>query len=519
MLQQARTEDVEVKRSDSLRAILRTAKHLSNSGDDRAALKILDNAQKNTRNARQKKWIMYKKACLLLELEGLEVARELAMDLLAPDSPINDIAKTDLRGRILTAMSEANDVVGLARLLPDQLLCDANHALHRQAMQIQEHHGLALDPRTITPGETPPPQSVLSERRISYRMPAKTRYPTKIKQYLDDNNRYAPAAKLYTLTKCTAIFWNGYAFFFDAAGGFIRKCSDQLPVTLMNGLIKDLLKEAPLLHAIPGVSAYIGDRFRGGNYCHWILDWLPRLLLCERAGPFENIVDVELKHDFMRESLAFLGYQDKTIIAGGHSACVWRFETLLVPDSTSSGKIRTIINFLKGISTPQRKLYHPMLHCHPDLLQWWRSKCPARKPHRKLYIPRTNKRVVLNEADLLDLLDDFESFDPGQHSFTKQMKIFSEAKMVVGAHGAGLTNLLFAPEGCRVLELFPHKGGSAAFFCLATALNHDYDLVMSEGPPPRLGEREPNDLSFTVPLEKIRQWLQGSIPESPQSNL
>ena len=288
MLQQTRTEDVEVKKSDELRAILRTAEHLSNSGDDRAALKILDNAQKNTRNDRRKKWIMYKKARLLLELEEFEVACELAMDLLAPDSPINDIAKTVLRGRLLTAMSEANDVVGLARLLPDQLLCDANHALHRQAMYIQEHHGLALDPRTIIPGETPPPpQSVLSERRISYRIPAKTRYPypTRIKQFLDDNNRYAPAAKLYTLTKCTAIFWNGYAFFFDAAGGFIRKCSDKLPVTLMNGLIKDLLKEAPLLPAIPGVSAYIGDRFRGGNYCHWILGWLPRLFCANVQVP------------------------------------------------------------------------------------------------------------------------------------------------------------------------------------------------------------------------------------------
>ena len=195
----------------------------------------------------------------------------------------------------------------------------------------------------------------------------------------------------------------------------------------------------------------------------------------------------------MRQSLAFLGYQDKTIIAGGDSACAWRFETLLVPDSTA-----------------YQNLFHPMQFCHPYLLQWWRSRWSARKPRRKLYIPRMEKRVVLNETDLLNLLDGFEIFDLGRHSFAKQVEMFSEAKMVVGAHGAGLTNLLFAPEGCRVLELFPNRGGSAAYFCLATALNHDYDLVMAEGLPPRPGEPEANWLSFTVPLGQVGQWLQGN---------
>ena len=129
---------------------------------------------------------------------------------------------------------------------------------------------------------------------------------------------------------------------------------------------------------------------------------------------------------------------------------------------------------------------------------------------RKLYIPRVNYRVVLNETDLINLLDGFEIFDPGRYSFAKQIEMFSEAKKVVGAHGAGLTNLLFAPEGCRVLELFPHRGGTGAYISLATALNHDYDLVMAEGLPPRPGERESNELSFTVPLEQVAQWLQGN---------
>ena len=477
--------------SGKWRESLKSAQNFSNSGEDRKALKILEIALENYPQQKAQIWLLYQKATVILKMKGLDAPHELVMYFLAPDSPISDLAKAELRHWVLKAMSEANDVEGLAALLPDQLLCDASHTMHKRAVLIAKRHNYFSDSESITPGETPPSQLVLSERSLSYRPPAKTRYPTRIKHFLDDN-RYAPAVSLYTLTNCTAIFWNKYVFFFDAAGGFIRECSDLIPPALMNVLIKNRLKD-PVPPTIPGVSAYIGDRFQGANYCHWILDWLPRLSLCERAAPFDNIVSIRLGADFRRESLAFLGYQNKTIIAVGNTPYVWRFETLLIPD-----------NIL------EKRLCHPMHYCHPDLLQWWRSRCPARKPHRKLYIPRLSKRVVLNEKDLLGLLDGFEVFDPGQHSFAKQIKMFSEAEMIVGAHGAGLTNLLFAPEGCRVLELFPGMGGTPAYFCLANALNHDYNLIMAEGPSPPPGEREANDLSFTVPLEQVGQWLQGN---------
>ena len=494
--------------SGKWRDSVRSAKRFSNSGEDRKALAILETALENYPQEGAQFWLSYQKAILLLKMEGLGAVRELVMDLLAPDSPIRDnYTKAVLRDRVLNAMSEANDVEGLAALLPDQFSFNSTHELHKQSIigrlhgqaeRIRQHHDLFLDSELITPGAKPPSQLVLSKRRLSYRPPAKTRYPASIKRFLDDN-RYGPAVSLYTLTNCTAIFWNGYSLFFDAAGGFIRECSDRLPV-LLNGKVKDMLKETQ--PAIPGVSAYIGDRFQNANYCHWILDWLPRLSLCERAAPFDNIVSIRLGADFMRESLAFLGYQDKTIITINNPPYVWRFETLLVPNYP--------LKPLKDIYQI-RETYHPMYFCHPDLLQWWRSRCPVRKPHRKLYIPRLSKRVVLNEKDLLDLLgllDGFEVFDPGRHSFAKQIKMFSEAEMVVGAHGAGLTNLLFAPEGCRVLELFPGMGGSLAYFCLANALNHDYDLIMAEGPS--LFPEEPNNLSFTVSLEQVGQWLQGN---------
>jgi len=475
-----------------------TAKRLSDAGEYAKALAVLEEARrKYAKNENAVRWIKYRKALLLLKTEGLEGARELAMEAL--DSPIPDHAKRDLRWEVIAKMSDAGDVDGLAGLLPDQYLYVEDRLPQRRIVEIAKRHGLTSDPaEPVAIGEAASSQTVLSERLMSYSIPAKPRYPKMIMQALAGYEPVcrSPEVKLHTLTNCTAVFARPHKFFFDADGGFIRECSDPLPAFL-NERIKGLLKDYPPGGGdIPGVSAFIGDRFRDGNYCHWLLDWLPRLSLCEHAGPFENIVcNNRVRHDFMAESLAFLGYSDRTVIEAA-ARPVWRFEKLLVPDSAITGTFR-----------------HPMQLCHPDLIGWWRSKLPVRKPRRKFYIPRTNKRVVQNETELVNLLDGFEVFDPGRHSFEEQIEAFSEAEAVVGAHGAGLANILFAPEGCRVLELFPPRGGMAAFACLANALNHDYDLAIEDDgrPPSPMHEREPNNLDFHAPLEQVAQWLQRNI--------
>ena len=476
-----------------------TAERFSDAGEYAKALATLEGARrKYAKNEEAVKWIKYRKTLLLLKTEGLEGARELAMEAL--DSPIIDRARMKLRWEVIAKMLDAGDVDGLARLLPDHYLYIENISREWQIVEIAKRHGLASDPaEPVAIGEAASSQTVLSKRRISYSIPPKPRYPKTIMQALSGYEPVcrSPEVKLHTLTNCTAVFPGPHKFFFDADGGFIRECSDPLPAFL-NERIKDLLKDYPPPGGgdIPGVSAFIGDRFRGGNYCHWLLDWLPRLSLCEHAGPFENIVcNNRVRHDFMAESLAFLGYSDRTVIEAA-ARTVWRFEKLLVPDSAITGTFR-----------------HPMQLCHPDLIGWWRSRLPVRKPRRKFYIPRTNKRVVQNETELVNLLDGFEVFDPGRHSFEEQIEAFSEAEAVVGAHGAGLTNILFAPEGCRVLELFPPRGGTAAFACLVNALNHDYDLAIEDdgGPPSPMHEREPNHLDFHAPLQQVAQWLEGNV--------
>jgi hypothetical protein len=98
---------------------------------------------------------------------------------------------------------------------------------------------------------------------------------------------------------------------------------------------------------------------------------------------------------------------------------------------------------------------------------------------RCLYVSRADAadRRVRNEDELLDTLDayGFERLVPGDHSFEEQVRRFANAEFVVGPHGAGLTNLIFAEEATLV-ELFGSYH-NACFFALARGMGHEYACV------------------------------------------
>ena len=64
-------------------------------------------------------------------------------------------------------------------------------------------------------------------------------------------------------------------------------------------------------------------------------------------------------------------------------------------------------------------------------------------------------RALANEQDVAAFLGDrgFVVADPGRHTIRDQMAMFQRARLVVGAHGGGLTNIAFCPPGTAVLEI------------------------------------------------------------------
>jgi capsular polysaccharide biosynthesis protein len=133
---------------------------------------------------------------------------------------------------------------------------------------------------------------------------------------------------------------------------------------------------------------------------------------------------------------------------------------------------------------------------------------PATRPKatRKIYLARKNtwSRNLINEQQIIPLLFErgFEVIDCAQLSFDEQVRIFSEAICVIGPHGAGMTNILWAQPGLKVFEIFEHKAVRRCYWSMAKILRHHYYCGIGESVANE--DREPN---IYVTVDNILQAI------------
>jgi capsular polysaccharide biosynthesis protein len=121
----------------------------------------------------------------------------------------------------------------------------------------------------------------------------------------------------------------------------------------------------------------------------------------------------------------------------------------------------------------------------PSDIELIRSKLhPSTLPKVNIIIYRKElQRSILNFDELLIQLkannpsEEWVVFD--RLPFKETVELFSRAKMIVGAHGAGLTNMIFAPKKIPVIELSPSDEVNLCYWHLSWILENDHRLVAS----------------------------------------
>lgn len=103
-----------------------------------------------------------------------------------------------------------------------------------------------------------------------------------------------------------------------------------------------------------------------------------------------------------------------------------------------------------------------------------------------IYIHRgansANGRQFRNQKDLNKVIESYniEFYDPAEHSLKHQIKTFANAKTIIGAHGAGFTNIIFRKSNpTSIIEMLNPSWCAPHYFLLSAQRNFNYTWLMN----------------------------------------
>lgn len=200
------------------------------------------------------------------------------------------------------------------------------------------------------------------------------------------------------------------------------------------------------------------------NYFHWMMEILPRMKMLE--DEMEHIDYLIIPNDlkkFHKETLNHMGINSEKILEikdGDHFLC----EDLYVP------------------SLPVRNAQIPTWVC--DYLREKFSPTTIVEPFRLVYLSREDAfyRNIVNEDEIIIYLRNrgFEIIQMSNLSLEEEIKICSEAKIIVSPHGAALTSIVFT-QRCKILELMPPFRIKPVYWKIASQVGAEYYYIVGEG--------------------------------------
>jgi len=219
-----------------------------------------------------------------------------------------------------------------------------------------------------------------------------------------------------------------------------------------------------------GTIAYLSDP-SPTNYYHWMCRVLPLLKIYQ---DFCNLREIDFFYvgkfsfsSFHQESLQQIEIPINKVIQESCSA-----DRLLMAISNRAIDVNDPIN---------RKSYH----FSRDIF-YREFNGDSGKNELRIYVTRgmVARRKIINEAQVIDLLKKygFKAVAMDDKTIQEQADLFSQAEVIVAAHGAALTNLLFISPDTKVIELMPYGYVNNCFYVLASHGKADYFCLQSEKP-------------------------------------
>jgi hypothetical protein len=274
--------------------------------------------------------------------------------------------------------------------------------------------------------------------------------------------------------------------------------NDEILGAKHNGLFKENIFSTPKKY-----SGNVFSMLAGGGainyYYHWLFDAMPKISLLKQSGLFDQMdyfLVPNYVYKFQKEYLDYFGIPASKVINGELEKHV-EADKLYVASyvRVDDHHPKWTLDFL----------YNNLIKQHDK---------PKR--HKRIYIARGDaavNRKVINEGDLIEMLKsfDFEIHYLSGLSIVEQANLFNAAEIVIGAHGAGLSNIAFCEPGTKVLEFFPDNYVRHLFYDICNKRGVKYDYLLCSSERTASNSADGQKISLIADVAAIKAKVQGLL--------
>jgi hypothetical protein len=234
------------------------------------------------------------------------------------------------------------------------------------------------------------------------------------------------------------------------------------------------------------------------NYYHWMMLILTRINEAMERGLLSDrrLVLLEELEEWMESSLEVVGL-------GADRILMYRCEENL------------ILRDVQLISPVDYTCHHLVRSLRARAWSAASVVGPREPGERLLFLSRRNfqKRTLIDEEGAAEIArrHGFEVVHPEELSILDQIRLFSQAAGIAGQVGAAFTNLMFAPDGTRVLAITKEEMSYPTFVDLCVVLNQHYRWLLgwTEGNFRNRGQvNTPYRIDFDL-LDRELAWVSG----------
>ena len=275
----------------------------------------------------------------------------------------------------------------------------------------------------------------------------------------------------------------------------------------INGVLKGEIDNVCLKKGTPRIKikkegklfALIQDASEN-NFTHWLFDILPRFKIFEQNNSIKEIdyfLLPELKHSFQYETLKILGIPTHKILSDKKNRHL-EAETLIVTDHPWH---------------KEGNIHDEMMNIPEWIVSWLRQKflnhAEYKNLNNRVYIDRSdslfNHCKIINSDEVWEVLkkNGFTKVKLTEMNFRNQIGLFNSANIIVSAHGAGLTNIIFSNPNTKIIELAPENYPNKFFQRVSKINNLSYKKIFSKNLKSNEDKRQGDILVDVKDIERL----------------